>query len=155
MSANCLSRLVAIGLCVSLIVGCDMSRYEAISLPDNPNPEKKHIPVGTGDPVTLYNCLIWNSDSIDNACIPLETGIPAEAVSESGYFSFVQTSSLDGKSSLRPILEKDVKLPEWGYDNITVFARDSSFRTVKAVRSYLPAHIYSIGVRNEGSFPGL
>lgn len=141
MSANCLSRLVAIGLCVSLIVGCDMSRYEAISLPDNPNPEKKHIPVGTGDPVTLYNCLIWNSDSIDNACIPLETGIPAEAVSESGYFSFVQTSSLDGKSSLRPILEKDVKLPEWGYDNITVFARDSSFRTVKMQVLFRPSEV--------------
>lgn len=141
MSANCLSRLVAIGLCVSLIVGCDMSRYEAISLPDNPNPEKKHIPVGTGDPVTLYNCLIWNSDSIDNACIPLETGIPAEAVSESGYFSFVQTCSLDGKSSLRPILEKDVRLPEWGYDNITVFARDSSFRTVKMQVLFRPSEV--------------
>lgn len=131
MSFNRLSGLAVFGLCVSLLVGCDMSRYDPIS-PDKPSgSEKKPIPAGKGDPVTLYSCLIWNSDQIDKAYIPLETGVPADARSESGYFTFVQTGSLDGKSYLMPLLESGVKLPEWGYDNIIVYARDSSFRTVK------------------------
>lgn len=121
-------------LFANLIVGCDMSRFEPVEKPVQEQEEEEpevQVPAGTGNPVTLYRCVVWNPDNIGSASIPLETEKPVDAVSAGGYFTFSQRASVDGNSVLVPQIKEGAKIPELGYDNVYVFAKDSSFLTQK------------------------
>lgn len=132
MSTSRFTVILMTLLFANLIVGCDMSRFEPVEKPvhkkDDPGIP---IPAGSGDPVTLYRCVVWNSDNVGRASIPLETEKPVDAVSEGGYFTFSQTTSVDGKSFLVPQFKEGAKIPELGYDNVYVFSKDSTYLTQK------------------------
>ena len=132
MSTSRFAKILMVLFFAILFVGCDITGFDPVEKPVQEKEDPgKSVPAGSGDPVTLYRCVVWNSDNVGRASIPLETEKPVDAVSEGGYFTFSQTTSVDGKSFLVPQFKEGAKIPELGYDNVYVFSKDSTYLTQK------------------------